>query len=121
MITSTEMTHRAGITYRQLDNWIRQGVIVTADGRNEPGSGRPRVFTGEEAVITRAVADLAVLGMALESCKHLAEQLRTMSDRHGHVFVDVAGGITRDVLGSACYVLDLDDLARGLADALASR
>lgn len=123
MITSTEMCHRANITYRQLDHWLRLGILEAADGRAEPGSGHPRTFTDREAALASAVGDLAALGMSLTACRHLATQLRNeVLEWEGHAFVDVDGGLARgQLLGTACYVLDLGELTRGLAHAVASR
>lgn len=121
MITSNDMCRRAGITYRQLDNWLRNDVLQTVDGINEPGSGAQRRFAADEAFVARACGDLVGLGMRLGPVRVVADQLRRLEPRTGRVFVDAGGGVSRYPWAMSSYVLDLDDLVRGLEDVLASR
>lgn len=118
MITSNDMCKRAGITYRQLDYWLRSGVIECIDGQVEPGSGRPRRYDADEAFVARACGDLVGLGMQLAQVMLVADQLRRWPDRRGRVFVDAGGGLSLAPLPVSCYVLDLDDLARGLEETM---
>ena len=55
----------AGITYRQLDYWLRTGMITLEEGPETPGSGHRRRFTTAEvqaliemAAITRAAREI---------------------------------------------------------------
>lgn len=47
LIGSTAVVAAAGITYRELDYWIREGAIEPEI--DAEGSGRPRFFTVEQA------------------------------------------------------------------------
>jgi hypothetical protein len=40
-VTSIELVHRAGITYRQLDYWTRTGLLRPTDQTHATGSGTP--------------------------------------------------------------------------------
>lgn len=66
MLTSHELCQESGLTYRELDNWIRQGVIPVATyghpagpgttalrlpGTTPGGSGYPRYYTNSTARI----------------------------------------------------------------------
>jgi DNA-binding transcriptional MerR regulator len=44
--SGTEVARLAGVTYRQLDYWLRIGAIQIEDPT--PGTGRPRLFTEDE-------------------------------------------------------------------------
>lgn len=51
--TSRQVCRATGVTYRQLDYWLRRGHVRGADRR--PGSGKPRALTFD------AVAQVAFL------------------------------------------------------------
>lgn len=56
--SSTEAAMMAGISYRQLDYWLRTGTIgLCHDGDSAPGSGRYRRFTSDEVDILVAVVE----------------------------------------------------------------
>lgn len=67
MLTSYEVTERTGITYRELDNWVRAGILPVAalghhgrsyssihiPGTTPGGSGYSRYFTEQTTRIAR--------------------------------------------------------------------
>lgn len=121
MITSREVCRRANITYRQLDYWLRLGVIH-CETDDLPGCGRQRGWSANEALLARVVGDLTSLGMKLDQCRHVLSQLRrTTEPLRGPVFIDRGGLCSREPVVGTSYVLDMDELQRGLEDALASR
>lgn len=71
-LTSAQVCGRAGITYRQLDWWTREGLVAPsglapdpADGRSEatPGSGYARVWAPDEVEVIERMARLVNAGL----------------------------------------------------------
>jgi len=44
--TAEQVCKATGLTYRQLDHWVRQGYVDLPNAR--PGSGMPRTFTDHQ-------------------------------------------------------------------------
>lgn len=63
-----EAVERAGITYRQIDFWIRSGY-VHVDGH---GSGNKREVDDLEASVVRDMAALVRAGFRAEAAAHVA-------------------------------------------------
>lgn len=76
-MNSMSAAEQAGITYRQLDHWIRRGYIKGA----LPGSGVQRDLNGHEVDVLRIMADLVgVVGMKPAAAAPVA---RTMAEGKG--------------------------------------
>ncbi|HET6875481.1 MAG TPA: MerR family transcriptional regulator [Acidimicrobiales bacterium] len=60
LVTSPELCQLAGISYRQLDYWTRQGVLSAS--RPARGSGSFRGWTVDEAALARVCGQLSRLG-----------------------------------------------------------
>jgi DNA-binding transcriptional MerR regulator len=56
-----DITHRLGITYRQLDYWSRQGWLRPATPAN--GSGTRREWTNDELAVAARMAKLVNAGL----------------------------------------------------------
>jgi DNA-binding transcriptional MerR regulator len=112
MHTAPQVVAETDLTYRQLDYWIRRGVI-----REEPsvngrvGSGHPRSFTDDELRVVKVLAALRALGCSLDTLTEVAEQLRSWPEPewHGFVFVDSLAGLQRRPC-NRCVVIDLDEV-----------
>lgn len=72
--TAPDVCTAAGITYRQLDFWIRGGLIH-ADNTDAPGQGYRRLFTSEELDVACHLADLTRAGMLPRHAAPIARQL----------------------------------------------
>jgi hypothetical protein len=70
---AAEVAARAGVSYRQLDHWIRQGWVPVPDGT--PGKGTPRVFTPEAEAVAVAMGDLVTAGCTASAASVLAPQV----------------------------------------------
>jgi DNA-binding transcriptional MerR regulator len=81
------LCQRAGITYRQLDTWVRKGLVPGAVVT--PGQGRHRVFSpeGERRVVT--LGRLTRAGFTLAKAVEIAPRME--DDRGAHLLHD---GIT---------------------------
>lgn len=73
-----------GVSYRQLDYWIRFGYIEAENPT--PGSGRRRVVAPEELLVAERMARLVAGGMAVAVAAIVARQ----PDEH----VEIARGVT---------------------------
>lgn len=75
-LPSVTVADQAGITYRQLDVWVRVGYVTCAHNAT-PGSGHQRTWTRTEAAHVHRVADLIRAGFrpdrAAEYARSLAE------------------------------------------------
>jgi transposase len=70
--TSREAAEAAGISYRQLDYWLRQGAVRPKTPA-QPGSGYHRSFTSEE--VTRLAEVAALYRSAQEILRDCANGL----------------------------------------------
>lgn len=77
-ITSADLLHRAGITYRQLDYWCRTGYLQPV--KATPGTGNLRLFPVAQLGLARLASNLLSAGMAPRQAFDLARQLL----EHGH-------------------------------------
>jgi DNA-binding transcriptional MerR regulator len=64
LFSAAEVCNLAGITYRQMDYWLRNGYIVRdRDEAVSPGSGMPRHFSQSEAEQFAVIAKLVRCGL----------------------------------------------------------
>lgn len=68
-IDSNAVAKLAGITYRQLDYWLRRGFVYVSDP--EPGSGYQRQFSLTESAQVIALSALVRIGFSPESASHV--------------------------------------------------
>lgn len=73
MTTVTDLVEETGLTYRQLDWWIRQGYVACEDPT--PGSGFTRVLTDEQADFVRTMSDLIKIGTGAAKAHDIATTL----------------------------------------------
>lgn len=71
---SAPEAHRiAGITYRQLDYWIRSGLVKPSAQAN--GHGSKRRFSWRDLVAVRAIAALKETGVSLQAVRKVQSAL----------------------------------------------
>lgn len=75
-VKAADVVRYAEISYRQLDHWCRQGYLkpLGHHGAN-PGSGRDREFSRDEANKAKMMQCLISLGFEV----HLAEKVATFA------------------------------------------
>lgn len=112
-VTGDELRKQAGISYRQLDYWTRQGVFAPLE-RARYGPGYHRPFPESEVPVARAVAQLRVMGAPLDVLREVADQLRVMSEWHGLVFIDRLGLVRREPCGQS-WALDLSTVTAAVS------
>ena len=99
LYTSDDIIRLSGVSYRQLDYWVRVGVLRTA--YPVVGSGSRRQFHGVELEVVRVVAALRELGLAdrangatgSDIVREIAEGVRAGRSeiRIGSVWVVISG------------------------------
>lgn len=67
---SVALAEAAGISYRQLDNWVRLGHLRPVDP--EPGTGSPREWPEPELEIARRMGRLTAAGLPLAFAARMA-------------------------------------------------
>lgn len=72
-VSATEVQARANISYRQLDYWCSTGYLVP--DRSNPGSGRGRSFSADEAEVACLMGDLVRLGVTPLTAARLAREI----------------------------------------------
>lgn len=120
--SSDALCDAAEITYRQLDYWVRLGLIEPI-GPRCPGSGAQRRFTSREVRVCCAIARLRDLNCPEPALRHVAPFLRAMAveEWHGELLVSRTGAVARLNLaalmsfGEACWLINLDLCARRAA------
>ncbi len=99
----------AGVTYRQLDYWIRTGLVVSSVAEAS-GSGSKRIFSYRDLLEIRVIKSLLDSGVSLSRTRQAVDCLRES------LGVDLASASL--VLTSATTILansdgELVDLMRG--------
>jgi len=69
-----------GVTYRQLDYWARTGLIRSSV-RQAAGRGSRRVYSFEDLVALRVVAQLLGAGASLQAVRRAVQYLKRHTDR----------------------------------------
>jgi len=70
-MNSLTAAEQAGITYRQMDHWIRRGYIAASC----PGSGHEREITERQAAIAKHMGELTKAGMKPAAAAQYARDL----------------------------------------------
>lgn len=78
--TAPQTCALAGVTYRQLDYWIRTGRVRPVDG--PCGSGNYREFEQAEAAIATRMGVLVRAGLLPDAAEDVARQLQTYGFAH---------------------------------------
>lgn len=73
-VTSAELLHRTGITYRMLDFWTRCAYLRTTTAA-EPGSGHARFYPVDEVAVVHLVARLRDAGLTPANAFPIARSL----------------------------------------------
>lgn len=79
VFTSPQVCDLIGITYRQLDYWVRTRVIVPSVNESD-GSGNPRLFSFTDVLVMHIIKEFVRSGIALQIGRTLAELLKSIVD-----------------------------------------
>ena len=77
-LISPQVARLAGITYRQLDWWIRTGLVTCENPA--PGTGHERGFTVYDVIAIRAAGDLRKHGASMQAIRKAVDALRAEWD-----------------------------------------
>ena len=108
-VSAKEFCRQTGLTYRQVDYWVRRGVLATAV-RRAPGSGYERPFDEDEVRVATVLGSLRTIGAPVDVLSEVAEQLRALDENawHGVVYVDSAGLVDRQPHRPCWWAIDLE-------------
>lgn len=90
---ASSVVRYAGISYRQLDHWVRERYLNVA----QTGSGHHRDFAEREAVVAWWVARLAEAGLTHVVAAQIARRIVRVGKREGRfrlnpeVTIDLSG------------------------------
>lgn len=110
--STNDVAERTGCSYRQLDYWSRNGVLVPEIVEGQ-GSGTRRAYSAadvERARVVRAVSELGAPGPVL---KRIVDELADPDLREWPLllFVLVDGTVSHSIVpGVGCYCVDVGGL-----------
>ena len=113
MVTTTEMCRLAKCSYRQLDYWVRTGVV--RPHHDARGSGSRRAFSPRQVPIVRMITDLAALGATCPVLSAAADRAELIPSTEwlGLAYVDEVGNLERVHPGGSCWVVDMTRCSEG--------
>lgn len=107
-----EASRIAGVTERQLDHWVRTGVVEATIGP-PAGSGRHRLFSSTDVVKVVIIKRLIDTGIAWEAIRAVMEYLRWRSVQDMAGLVLVYDGATVHACGSVADIPSLPRAGQG--------
>lgn len=84
-----------GVTYRQLDHWVRRGYL--RPDQPAPGSGNAREWSGDELRVAQLMACLKGAGFAPAAAADYARQLLRLATFGPPVRLTIAHGIVLEL------------------------
>lgn len=108
LISANELCEITGVTYRQLDYWVRLGVVRPALPAN--GSGSQRKFSGPQVPVMRCLGQLAAVGAGADQLRAAFNALSGMTHREweGRLYVSPGAHVSRKMMGPVALALNLD-------------
>lgn len=73
---ATSSAQLAGISYRQIDHWEREGVLKPSV-QEAKGSGKSRQYSADDIRVLAVLAELSRLGARLQNLRAAAVTIRT--------------------------------------------
>lgn len=88
LMSGPRVAELAGVSYRQFDYWVREGLIPTIeiDGVAGEGTGNHRVFTDAELSIAKWMGELVRQGVKPRVAGPLAEAIHEQGYAHLGMF-----------------------------------
>lgn len=89
-LTSTETLEVSGVTYRQLDYWVRKGYFISdhPTATAERGSGNLRFFSYNDAFRLRVIKTLIDRGVAVDIATEVSNHIDTSIQGSWYVTVE---------------------------------
>jgi DNA-binding transcriptional MerR regulator len=85
LLTLPELAQAIGVEYRTLHSWVGRGILRPSVQASR-GAGVPNLFSTEDAVKAKVVADLRQTGVSFDMLKQTSQKL----DDHPHALTDGA-------------------------------
>jgi len=129
MLTLPQLARVVGVEYRTLHSWLRRG-LVKPSVQASSGTGVPNLFTADDAVRAKIVADLRQHGVGFALLREAAQQLcdRPQTLEQGEIvlvngrvtIVDAQGAATAIQQESITVAYNTEHAVREVKAALAS-
>lgn len=105
--TLPQVADVAEVEYRTLHTWLKRGLL-TASVRHSIGTGTPNLFSDEDAVAARVLADLRRAGLSMEVLGRASEALRQAPEALSEPRIVVVNGAV-DVVEDASAAAEAVD------------
>ncbi len=105
LLTLPQIAELVGVEYRTLHSWLQRGLLRPSLQASR-GTGVPNLFSIEDAIRAKVIADLRQSGASFDRLQEATEQL----DDHPHA---LTSGATVLVNGSVS-ILDEEEVAAAL-------
>lgn len=108
-VNTPELMAEVGCSYRQIDYWVRLGLVATT-GPAEPGSGRQRRFDRHAVFVAKIVNVLTGFGFYGTPLQSAVRNFKAHSLAARLVYVKEDGSTDWQPGAVAAIVIDLDQL-----------
>ena len=78
-LTLPEVAEIVDVEYRTLHTWVRRGLLQPSL-RSSSGTGTPNLFTAQDAVAAKVLADLRRDGIAIDQLARVSDALQAHHD-----------------------------------------
>jgi hypothetical protein len=75
MASTTRVADQLGVTYRQIDSWLANGIIPGFGGGRDVGSGMRRELTSDQVTFLEVMVPLVKLGIQPRKAAEIAAKL----------------------------------------------
>lgn len=98
---SVDVVRQAGITYRQLDHWVRRRFVRPEPSRHG-GTGFSREFAPEEVRVACVMGRLTAVGVSLELAARIARSGQSRNEVSPGVVIEVTDDPAGGGFGCTC-------------------
>jgi len=102
LLTLPQVAQIVGVEYRTLHTWVRRGILRPSHQQSS-GTGVPNLFSTDDVVQAKVIADLRGYGLPFERLSEAAEKL----DRHPDALTSGAAVL----VNGSVSVVDEDQVA----------
>jgi DNA-binding transcriptional MerR regulator len=74
LLTLPQLAQAVGVEYRTLHSWLKRGLLAPSLQKSS-GTGIPNLFTREDAIKAKVVADLRQAGLSFERLEETVSKL----------------------------------------------
>lgn len=108
ILTANQACDVTGVTYRQLDYWVRLGVVEPAVPAH--GSGTQRGFSLKQVAMLRCLGQLSAAGAGARQLQSAWKHLGALdlAQWHDKLYISPGGYVSRKLTGPVALALNLE-------------